>query len=97
MGTFAALVKIPGGFIRQQPGGFDFGGHIGKLVLGNLELGDFFTELLPALDIFQGPVPRPQGNAQRLGGYQQPAFNIKLPGLIIALAPAFRSGGLPAP
>ena len=82
MGSMRALIEVPGGLVGDQPGQLDFGGHVGQLVLGYLELGDFLPNCSRAVHIGKGPVESPLGRAQGLGGHQNPAFVEKFQHLV---------------
>ena len=85
-GIHAALVKIPGGLVSDQPGKFNFGGHVGQFMLGHLELSNFASELLAFFHIGKGAVISALGGSQCLGRNQNSTLIKKLQNLIKALA-----------
>jgi len=68
--------------IDDQPRSLYFGGHVRKLVLGDLELGELFPKLASLLRVSQSPVKSSFSDPQSLGRDFDPALIEELEDLI---------------
>ena len=68
------LVVIPGRFVGQESGRFNFSCHLCQFVLSRLKIDQLLSELLPVFDVIEGSVESPLADAKGLGCNLNPAF-----------------------